>query len=247
MAKHRYLDTKFWDDSYIVKLDPTEKLLFLYFLTNPLTSIAGIYEISLKRIAFDTGIDQEMISTILKRLEKDKRVFYTEGWLIITNFPKYQDSQNPKIQQGIKAILDNLPQKVRYAIDMLSIPYIYPSNYLNPNPNLNSNLTKSNIILHSEETSQGKEINNLINLFKPINPSYERLFKNKTQRSALERLVKAHGLEKITSTIEKLPELVNQKYAPRITTPLALEEKLGELIIFFNQHKPKLPSITKIR
>ena len=35
MAKQRYINTKFWRDSYIEDLDPIEKLLFLYLLSNP--------------------------------------------------------------------------------------------------------------------------------------------------------------------------------------------------------------------
>ena len=53
----------------------------------------------------------------------------------------------------------------------------------------------------------GKEINDLIELFKPINPSYERLFANKTQRQALERLVKKFGAEKVKNMIECLSHI----------------------------------------
>ena len=73
MAKERYINTKFWDDSYIVKLDPIEKLLFIYLLTNPLTNICGIYEVSLRRIAFDTGIEEEVILTLLRRFEEKRK------------------------------------------------------------------------------------------------------------------------------------------------------------------------------
>ncbi len=55
LAKQRIVNTKFWDDSYITRLTPTEKLLFLYLITNPLTNISGVYELPLKRVAFDTG------------------------------------------------------------------------------------------------------------------------------------------------------------------------------------------------
>lgn len=144
MSKERYIDTKFWDDSYIIKLDPVEKLLFLYFLTNPLTNIAGIYEISFRRVAFDTGIDAEMIGTILKRFELDKKMFYRDSWLIICNFPKYQKyKQSPKIKEGIDIILSHLPDTIRKDIDNLSIPYTYFPNYSNSNSNTKSN-SKSN-------------------------------------------------------------------------------------------------------
>ena len=89
------------------------------------------------------------------------------------------------------------------------------------------------------ENRPGKEIEYLISLFKDINPSYERFFSNKSQRAALERLTAKHGQEKIENTIKILPQIINKPYAPRITTPLQLESKLGELGVFYNQEKTK--------
>ena len=76
MAKQRMINTKIWSDNYFEELDPTEKLLFLYFLTNIYTNICGIYEIPLKIIAVETGIDKEMVKKILQRFESDKKIFY---------------------------------------------------------------------------------------------------------------------------------------------------------------------------
>jgi len=140
MSKQRYINTKFWDDTYITNLDPVEKLLFLYFLTNPLANIAGIYEISLKRMGFDTGIDADMVNKIIKRLQKDKKVYYVKGYIVIPNFPKHQEwHKNAKIQRGIEIIIDNLPNTILKGINTLSIPYTYPLNYSNSNSNSNNN------------------------------------------------------------------------------------------------------------
>ena len=76
----------------------------------------------------------------------------------------------------------------------------------------------------------GKDINDLIELFKPINPSYERLFANKTQRASLERLVKKYGNEKVEKMITGLKGIFGQPYAPTITTPFLLEQKLADYI-----------------
>ncbi len=46
MAKYRVVNTRFWDDAYVAELSPNEKLIFLYLLTNALTTIGGIYELS---------------------------------------------------------------------------------------------------------------------------------------------------------------------------------------------------------
>lgn len=82
--------------------------------------------------------------------------------------------------------------------------------------------------------------NNFIELFKAVNPSYEQLFKNKTQRGAIERLVRKHGEEKLANTIKALPQIINRPFAPRITTPLELERDLGKLLAFYNQEKGKV-------
>ena len=111
MSKLRCVNTKYWDDTYIISLDPIEKLLFLYFLTNPLTNICGIYEISLRRIAFDTGIDSEMINKILKRFSRDKKIHYVDGWICIINFQKHQ-IMNISIQKGIENSLAKIPKNV---------------------------------------------------------------------------------------------------------------------------------------
>ena len=86
----------------------------------------------------------------------------------------------------------------------------------------------------------GKEINDLIELFKQVNPSYQKLFANKTQRAALDRLVKQHGFYKIKWAIEVLPKTNRTKYAPTICTPLQLEEKLGNLIAFVQKERSEI-------
>ena len=121
MAKHRYINTHFWKDNYIINLDPTEKLVYLYLLTNPLTNIAGIYEINLKEIANDTGIIKEIVDTILKRFERDNKLKYSGGYIIIKNHLKHQDFKSPKIQSGIADIINSLPEEIK----SVCIPYVY--------------------------------------------------------------------------------------------------------------------------
>lgn len=137
MNKNRYINTKFWDDNYVTNLDPIEKLLFIYLLTNSLTNIAGIYEIALRRIAFDTGIDKDMVKRIIDRFSEDKKVYYVDSWVIMKNFLKHQ-KKNPKIEKGIKAIIDDLPDNIQIAYQSLSKPL----NYSNSNSNSNSNNNK---------------------------------------------------------------------------------------------------------
>jgi len=109
VAKQRIVNTKFWDDSYIVRLSPTTKLVFLYFLTNPLTNISGVYELPLRRVAFDVGIPEREIQEILDKFIADGKVIYSDGWLAVVNFIKYQAVHNPKVRQGIASELKKVP------------------------------------------------------------------------------------------------------------------------------------------
>lgn len=89
----------------------------------------------------------------------------------------------------------------------------------------------------AKQSFAGKEINTLLGLFEVVNPTIN--FGNLTQRSALERMLKRFGFEKLEATIKALPEVINKPYAPKITTPIQLENKLGELIAFYKQEQGK--------
>jgi len=85
----------------------------------------------------------------------------------------------------------------------------------------------------------GKDIQLLIDKFKQVNPSYARLFANKTQRGAVERLVKQFGVEKVGNMIDYLPKIFGKPYAPVITSPYLLEQKLADLIAYLQREKSK--------
>lgn len=145
MAKQRIVNTRFWDDAYIARLSPTEKLLFLYLLTSPLTTIAGVYELPVKRVAFDTGLALKEIAQGFSKLERDGKIIRQEDWVAIVNFVGHQ-TLNPKVRQGIilelnrspAELVRQLPDAVRSlcaGLDRLS----HSNSNSNSNLNLNSN------------------------------------------------------------------------------------------------------------
>ncbi len=141
MSKQRMINTKFWDDNYIIQLDSTEKLLFLYFLSNPLTNISGVYEIPLRRISFDTGLDKDMVEKILLRFERDNKIYYRSGWIGIKNFIKHQNARAPGVMIGVERELESAPNELKTLIES-------QTEGLNPPPTLVPsvlNLTKLNL------------------------------------------------------------------------------------------------------
>lgn len=88
-----------------------------------------------------------------------------------------------------------------------------------------------------EKDNPLNEINTLIAKFEVVNPSFKRLFSNKSERGAMDRLINEHTYEKIEKMLDKLPDIVNMPYAPKITTPVQLERDLGKLILFMKQNQ----------
>jgi predicted transcriptional regulator len=88
----------------------------------------------------------------------------------------------------------------------------------------------------AENAIVSKEWNTYIDAFKEVNPLWEDIYKNKTERKALQHLADKIGKEKLLRTLEALPEIVSQPYAPKITKPTELKRDLGKLITFVKQN-----------
>jgi len=106
------INTKFWSDNWVLEeLDPIEKLLFLYYISNPSRNWAGLYELSLKVTAFHTGIDIDTVKRVTDRFDKVGKIYYTKGYLFIDNFTKYQ-TYNTNMAKHVESILDRTPKDV---------------------------------------------------------------------------------------------------------------------------------------
>ncbi len=94
---------------------------------------------------------------------------------------------------------------------------------------------------NTNTSEQSSQVNKMIEFFKDINPSYQRLFPNKTQRAACERMLKKSSLEKLGKIIENVSRTNQMKYSPTITTPIQLEDKMGQLIAFLQKENNNQP------
>jgi hypothetical protein len=127
MAKKRYLNTKFWNDNYVANLDPSEKLLFIYCLTNQYTDICGVYEVPLKNMALETGLDKEMVIKILDRFTKDEKIYYLDGWIYVRNWTKHQ-MFNDSVKLGMNRGFNLIPEEIRAKISEINTACIQPDN-----------------------------------------------------------------------------------------------------------------------
>ena len=113
--KLRSVNTEFWKDTFVEKLNVPEKLIFLYLITNPETNLLGIYEISIKRIAFETGVSEKVIEEALKKFKHEKKIYYIDNYIILVNWLKHQNL-NKNMKVAIVKEFNNLPINLKNKI-----------------------------------------------------------------------------------------------------------------------------------
>ncbi len=72
----------------------------------------GIYELSERKMSFETGIEKLMLSNDLKALEKDKKIKRIDNYLIICNYLKHQNF-NTNMKKSAIDIYNSLPQVLK--------------------------------------------------------------------------------------------------------------------------------------
>lgn len=69
MGIKRIVDTSFWTDGKVDDFSPEDKYFMLYLLTNPFSTQLGIYEISIKQVAFQLGYSMDSVKVLIERFE----------------------------------------------------------------------------------------------------------------------------------------------------------------------------------
>lgn len=247
MAKKRYINTKFWSDNYISDLDPIEKLLFIYFITNPYTDICGIYEISLKQVALDTGIDkQEMLPKIIKRFSKDGKIFYLDGWIYVKNFQKHQ-AMNESVELGIKRSMNDVPSDILAKVKQIDTDWVQTGT-VSTQSATNLDLTKPNLTKpNHSEPKDSQDIVRFIELWEDINPAYRKFFANKTERGASADLIKISPLKDWEIFMPLLKMMNADQYAKgKATKPTELLRNIGFFKAWIDQKKSNSNKVVKI-
>ena len=212
MAKYKYrtVTTRFWTDGFISDLNPLDRYLFLYFLTNDHTNISGIYEVPLRTVSFETGLEMDMLKKMFIRL--DGKIYYIDGWVYIKNFAKYQASENPSVQKGIQLALSSVPSKITNKIKEIEQSETGP--------------IQGGYSLVEDPSNLNRDLNlNLDREFTPSSKTSEELAKEKLQEEAFVLFWKSYPrkTDKIVSKRRFLN--LNPKLYPKIMAALEVQKK----------------------
>ena len=90
MADFRTLHVKIWQDEWFSELPPDGKLMFIYLVTNRAATLAGIYRLPQKFIAFETGITPKRVTELMAEFHAAGKVYSADGVIWVKRFRQYQ-------------------------------------------------------------------------------------------------------------------------------------------------------------
>lgn len=117
MAEYRQIHTHIWKDGWFLELAADEKLFFIYLFSNERASVAGIYTLPLKVMAFESGLDAVRIQEVLRQFGAAGKVHYADGVVWVVNLRRYNETASPKVRLRIEKDLEAIPDceiKKRY-------------------------------------------------------------------------------------------------------------------------------------
>lgn len=182
MAKTmRSVDTRFWNDTWVRKLNALDRYAFLYFLTNTHTTWCGVYELDISMAAFESGIDErDLLKTIIPRLKP--KLIYIDGWVCIKNWQKYHlsgsGSVSPQQQKGLEEAWKQVPEEIRHKIDETtenSIPSIDPIGGVSPSSSTFASTSSSAPTVGSDSKSKMGEFKNVALSEEELKQLYDKL------------------------------------------------------------------------
>lgn len=124
----RVFYSKIWSDSFFMKLNPQEKLLFIYFLTNEAINIIHLYEVSIEVIMFATKLDEETIENAKNKFQANNKLHFYKDFVYIVNAYRYQKYNGERNNTARDTLFSQLPKDVLdwfYSISDTPISGVY--------------------------------------------------------------------------------------------------------------------------
>ena len=130
MAEYRSVHTKMWrQDDWFATLDAERKVLWMYLFTNPTASVCGMYELSVRVAANETGLTQDTVRKVLAEFVVAGKVSWDGAVIWVHKMRSYQSTSSCKVQIRIDKDIAAMPDtKVKreylraYGMDTLYIP-----------------------------------------------------------------------------------------------------------------------------
>ncbi len=252
MSKKRYVDDGFWTDPYVEQLDLMEKGLFLYLLTNPLCNVAGIYEISLKRLAYETGLERDLADKMLDRFVRDGKILRLDNWIVLVNFGKHQ-VLNPNMETGVRRIIGELPEKVKALKGFESLSYFTLLNLtilnVTEQPDLELQIEEIRKPITKEDSARRpqrarttkpkntskRDYRTAQEILQILQDSTGSVFDAPFDIDIINKLLNAHGRERVREVLNHGLSIPKGEYSVSIKSPQDLARKWSQVTALMKQ------------
>lgn len=108
----RIIQTKIWEDSYFSTLEPIEKLLFFYYITNPSITILFLYECPDKKVIFDTGVKIEDLQKAKAKFQEAGKIYFYKDFVYLANAYRYEEYSGEKNEKAKQTLIKQLKDDV---------------------------------------------------------------------------------------------------------------------------------------
>lgn len=142
MADIGYVQTSIWDDEWVNSLTDFEYRVWSFLLTNNVRTMAGIYPMPLKKMAYylSSQSPAQLQATLAKFMADDK-IYYDGNWVVLRNHFKNQKLAGAKHWEAVATAINKAPDALRQRlltaddelfldISTLSLGYLYTSSTL---------------------------------------------------------------------------------------------------------------------
>jgi len=225
------------------------------FLDMPISARLLYYDLGMR--ADDDGfVNPKRVMRLMGASDDDLKVLLSKGYVISFD-NKVLVIRDWKINNWIRperytpTIYQEYLKKLQLSVVKR---YCLPKGNKNVTPRVTPRVThrlgKDSIDKNRLEKKRAKlaetdPINEIFDIFyKTVNPTIN--FGHKTNRAAVEFMVKKFGLNKVKKLATYACSVQGNKYAPTIVTPYQLREKMGELMVYYkkeNNQSDKIPSL----
>lgn len=248
----RSVQDRFWSDGWVRKLNPLDRYLFLYLLTNEHTNWAGVYELEIGMMAYESGIDErDLERSMLPRL--GPKIIYIDGWVYIPNWVKHHMSESgtlsPQQKEGVRKAMEKVPAQVRRKmkeVESSGIPYTYPMVGVSP-----SSLSLSSALLtvaeppvyeivssFDEEKSPKREnrTNDKLAIYHIFSKREEPWWIFAHEKKSALSLFDLKGVEQVQKGKDFMLEYADDQFCPQASTPSEYVKKLPQLMRYKKKH-----------
>src|SRR5574343_988321 len=211
MAKLRSINTQLWKDDFVADLEPDANLFFVYLITNPSVTIAGCYQISVREIAFDTGLERDKIRHILAKFEDQGRVLYRDNWIVLPRFLRHQHL-NANMLKAASKELKAAPKWVAETIRSHSKSFgTIPEWFCNGSEPFEEEKRRE----EKDKKATPADAGTLDSIFDEFRVMLQNAGTNeKSARSKIGGLVKTHGKPKVTAAFNANKDAIAASIEP---------------------------------